>query len=357
MAVAHRIAGGVWSAWLDAAWHPGDRRLHAELVAALELVDVSGLRRWQDPEDLVEPVAETVGQAMYWQAPHDEDALTADPDVTTALRPIATALVCAPAAAWWSNGLDLTALRCTRWDLSGSAGPPPLTGAANRLRRWRAEMLAGEIEAATNRPADLEAPFSGHWWSTPPAESVTTARPVAGLGSVELAWHEDSLGLADASIWSLETVRAPRVWEIDGPVAWVDLVERYPMEVTHARRHDWYRTTGHVGAWFILDWSAVADEWDAVHVSMPLTSPSPPGRCRWPAAAQRRCWPVGTRIRPGGSPTYSAWAQDLRPPGTTTSRADPTRTGTRYPNSPWLTGHRSMTGHGSACGRIRLPRL
>ena len=242
--------------------------MHAELVAALESVDPSDLRRWQEPEDLVEPVAETVGQAMYWQAPHDEDALTADPDVTAALWPIATALVCAPAAAWWSSSPDLTALLCTRWGRPGSAGPPPLTGAADRLRRWRAETLAAEIEAATSRPADLQAPFSGHWWSTPPTESVTTARSLPGLGSVELAWHEDGLGLADASIWSLETVRAPRVWEIDGPVAWVDLVERFPMEVTHSRRHDWSRTTGHVGEWLIPDWSAVADEWDAVHVSV-----------------------------------------------------------------------------------------
>ena len=131
--------------------------------------------------------------------------------MTAALRPTASALVSAPAAAWWSSGLDLTALRCTRWDMQGSAGPPPLIGAANRLRLWRAETLAGNIEAATNRPADLEAPFSGHWWSTPPLESVATTRPVTGLGSVELGWHEDSLGLTDASIWSLETVRPPRI--------------------------------------------------------------------------------------------------------------------------------------------------
>ena len=40
------------------------------------------------------------------------------------------------------------------------------------------------------------------------------------------------------------------------------------MDVTPARRHDWYRTTGHVGTWFIPDWSAVAEEWDAVHLSV-----------------------------------------------------------------------------------------
>lgn len=35
-----------------------------------------------------------------------------------------------------------------------------------------------------------------------------------------------------------------------------------------SRRHDWYRTTGRAGAWCIPDWAAVAQDWDAVHVSV-----------------------------------------------------------------------------------------
>jgi hypothetical protein len=40
-----------------------------------------------------------------------------------------------------------------------------------------------------------------------------------GLGSIQLAWEEDSFGQPNASIWSLEAMTAPAVWEIDGPDA------------------------------------------------------------------------------------------------------------------------------------------
>ena len=100
------------------------------------------------------------------------------------------------------------------------------------------------------------------------ASLVTTTRALPGLGSIELAWEEDSFGHGSAAVWILGTTRRARVWEIDGPQAWLRLVDRYPLEVTHARRHDWYRTTGRVGAWQIPDWDAVAADWDAVHLSI-----------------------------------------------------------------------------------------
>lgn len=83
-----------------------------------------------------------------------------------------------------------------------------------------------------------------------------------------LVWQEDSLGLREASIWTVEPTPTPRVWEIDGPEAWVRLVDRYPLDVTNGRRHDWYKTTGRTGTWFIPDWAAVAADWDAVHLSV-----------------------------------------------------------------------------------------
>jgi hypothetical protein len=99
------------------------------------------------------------------------------------------------------------------------------------------------------------------------AALVTTTRPLPGLGSIELAWEEDSFGQRNASIWPLTTIRVPRVWEVDRP-AWVGLVDRYPLDVTNARRHDWYRTAGRVGTWRMPDWSAAAADWDAVHVTV-----------------------------------------------------------------------------------------
>jgi hypothetical protein len=164
----------------------------------------------------------------------------------------------------------LAALRYTsRFDEDHPPSPPVLAGARERLQRWRAGALEEDRAAASDLPADPAAPFSGVWWSTPAMASlVTTTRPLPGLGSINLAWEEDSFGQRSALIWPLTTTRVPRVWEIDRPEAWVRLVDRYPLDVTNARRHDWYRTTGRVGTWRIPDWNAVADDWDAVHVSV-----------------------------------------------------------------------------------------
>jgi hypothetical protein len=48
------------------------------------------------------------------------------------------------------------------------------------------------------------------------ASVVTTTRPLPGIGSIELAWEEDSFGPRSASVWPLMATRVPRVWEIDG---------------------------------------------------------------------------------------------------------------------------------------------
>lgn len=268
MAVAHRLHQQVWSAWLDAAWHLGDANRLEALVRALDAADVQLEGGWLDPATFLEPVAETVGHAMYWQPPHDEDTVAAHPKVCAALRPIAAAIAAAPATDWWNSPADLSSLRYTGWAGVGSA-EPSLTGAGTKLAKWREKTMADNLDARTNRPPDPEVQYSGTWWSTPTLVSlVSTTRPLAGLGSIELAWHEDSLGLRDALIWPLETICAPRVWEIDQPQSWVDLVQTYPLDVTDERRDDWQRTTDRRGSWWIPDWHAVAADWDAVHLSV-----------------------------------------------------------------------------------------
>jgi hypothetical protein len=269
MAVAHRLHEAVWPAWLQAAWHRSDGSRRIDLLRALEAVDADPVRGWRDPRMLVDPMDEAVSHAMYWQPPHEEEAITADRAVAAALRPVAAAIASAPATAWWSSPVDLGRLRYTSWSDHGPGTVPPLRGATERLKRWREQTLADDRDAARNRPADPAAPFSGHWWSTPAMASlVTTTRPLRGLGSLELVWEEDSFGPRAALIWTLEPTRTPRVWEIDAPEAWVRLVERYPLDITNSRRHDWYRTTGRTGTWCIPDWAAVAADWDAVHLSV-----------------------------------------------------------------------------------------
>jgi len=59
-----------------------------------------------------------------------------------------------------------------------------------------------------------------------------------------------------------------RICEIRGPEDWTDLVSRYPLEVTRARWHDWFKVTGRAGTWLIPDYSAVAADYDAVHLTI-----------------------------------------------------------------------------------------
>jgi hypothetical protein len=58
-----------------------------------------------------------------------------------------------------------------------------------------------------------------------------------------------------------------RVLELRGPADWARLVERYPLEVTASRRHDWWRTTGVDSRWYLPDYAAAARDHDAIHLS------------------------------------------------------------------------------------------
>lgn len=266
LAVAQRLSERVGSACQRSA-ETADPSI---LVRALQMVDPTPVSAWRDPLVFVEPMNLSVENAWYTEPPNEEDVLAADPDVVAALRPIAEAIASCPAAGWWSTPLDQDALRYTsRYGDDDPPYPPPLTGASGRLRHWCLKTVEEERSAAAEVPSDPSANYSGSWWSVPwGIPMVTTTRPLPGLGSVVLVWEEDTFDQDCAAIWPLATTRIPRVWEIDGPGAWTRLVDRYPLVVTHARRHDWYRTTGRAGIWRIPDWYAVSADWDAVHLSV-----------------------------------------------------------------------------------------
>jgi hypothetical protein len=57
------------------------------LIRALEAVDLARVYAWRDPLAFVEPMDWSVSNAMYWQPPHEEDVVAADPGVVAALRP------------------------------------------------------------------------------------------------------------------------------------------------------------------------------------------------------------------------------------------------------------------------------
>lgn len=93
-----------------------------------------------------------------------------------------------------------------------------------------------------------------------------TTRGVPTLGAVGLALVEDGLGWRLARCWPVAPQIGARVYEIRGPGQWAALVERYPLDVSRSRRHDWWRATGWAGRWLIPDYAAVAADWDAIHV-------------------------------------------------------------------------------------------
>lgn len=171
--------------------------------------------------------------------------------------------------AWWGEPVDLDRQRVVAWVVPGLPWPPPLTGAAEALAQWRRETVDDEQRAERERPTDVRASWSGRWWSTPAGRRPqSTSRALDVVGAAGLVLVEDSLGWTEARCLPVAPDRPVRVHEVHGPADWVDLVERHPLEVTHSRRHDWWRTTGVEGRWLIPDWTAVAQDVDAVHVSV-----------------------------------------------------------------------------------------
>ncbi len=92
---------------------------------------------------------------------------------------------------------------------------------------------------------------------------------LGSLGPVGLMLVEDSLGWERALVTAVDVPAGARVLEIDGPDVWAQLCRRHPLPVTAARRHDWYRATGRGDiTWVQPDWAGVADEVDAVHLTV-----------------------------------------------------------------------------------------
>jgi hypothetical protein len=248
--------------YYTAAWSPGDDAARQRFVTVRTetVADV-------DEDTLLTCLANAVAHALYWQAPDQEDVLLTDPRIVEALREVADAVVGSPTWRLWISALDTHAQAHVQWTGEHPTDLPRLTGAADSLREWRRETLEDE-RSAHERPEDPMAPWSGNWWSTPVwGRTVATSRARPGLGATQLMLVEDGLGWTEARVLPLRPSPGARVYEVDGPQAWVDLVSRYPLEVTWSRRHDWWRTTGRTGRWFIPDWHAIAADYEAVHLT------------------------------------------------------------------------------------------
>lgn len=270
LSVACALHESVWAAWLGSARHPSDERARADLIAVLHDVDPSPVRSWASVESFTGPLGDSVDAAMYWQPPDDQDVVAARPDVVDALRPVAAAVAAAPGAQWWTSSMDPEHQRCADLHHPGvAADPPDADPPGVQLAAWRARTVEDGVRARAARPHDPAANHSGEWWSIPASSGlVRTTRALPASGSVRLLWEEDGLGQEEATLWPARLTRSSRVYEVDGPASWVELVRRYPLDVSWARRHDWFKVTGRAGTWLIPDWRAVGQDWDAVHLTV-----------------------------------------------------------------------------------------
>ena len=198
-----------------------------ELAACVARTDLGSIVANANELTLLTALVESVETAMYWQEPDDEDHALTDQAVRDALWPVAQAVITAPAAGWWSGPAGTARQHYVEW-LAPSGSPPSVTGATAELVTWRAA-LTEEEQAARNRPKDLTASLSGHWWSTPvPSRLPSTTRSLPGIGAVGLALVEDGLGWEEARCWPMEPLTGARIYAISRPAEWTELVARYP---------------------------------------------------------------------------------------------------------------------------------
>lgn len=221
--------------------------------------------------DALVALQDSVDAARYWQEPDDRDEELARPGQAELLRAVAVEVLAAPELAWWGSLVDLQAqVHVQRVD-DPDVLPRPLVEvlrpAGPALEGWRLDVARQEAEAARERPVDVTARWSGQWWSTPALSGLLRTTPQQ-VGVPPVPPEEDSLGQQHAWVRAVEVALGSRVYEVAGPQDWTDLVRAHPLPVTSSRRHDWWRATGWDGAWALPDWAAVAQEWDAVHVSV-----------------------------------------------------------------------------------------
>jgi hypothetical protein len=282
--------------------------------AVLLAADLSeGVDRWlaeghpdaiADPR-LYEAFADSVAWARYWQEPDFIDQALALPSVSDALIPLAEALV-SRLPMWWSEPVKLDSQYTVQW-LEPEVGRTrvSLDGAVAKLAAWSQGTLEDERRSA-ERPRDVRASYSGAWWSTPALSDLPkTTRATADAGVIGLSLVEDGMGWEQAQTQRVTCIKPPRVFEIRDGVDWVRLTERYPLEVSLSRRHDWWRTTGVEGRWLMPDYQAVSVDYDAVHLTT---------RAYLTAATRALCVGSAFTMVAGWDPDQTYWLTDCLAP-------------------------------------------
>lgn len=214
----------------------------------------------------IRELAEVLGGACYWGGyPAGSDPLD-DPALRPALREGAARLAGAEGCRWWWAGIDRSAQAYVQW--AARHEPALVLGrAAEMLRKVDAE--DDEREKRFRRYLRRRAGKGPHgeWWTFPYPGAISTTRRAGRLGALLLAGQEDGFGDVEAVVWPLAIADNARIFEVDSPGAWQALVSAYPQSATASYRHTW-AWTGWDGDWLVPRWSAVARDWDGVHLTV-----------------------------------------------------------------------------------------
>ena len=235
----------------------------AGLLAAVELLPVSEamLRR---------ALARSVGTARYWQEPDGHDVIAASAPVRNQLARVARHVAASGLADRWGRPVAPGEQWRVEWEAEDApdwwkpSGKPAFTV----LAAWRKATEHEERRAGIERPADPAANYGGEWWSMPPARLLHSTGTFEDGSPVGLWCVEDGFGWERANARRVGVPASVRIFEITEASDWAQLCRAYPLEVTAQKRHDWYRTTGRVGAWVMPDFSQLARDFDGVHLTV-----------------------------------------------------------------------------------------
>jgi hypothetical protein len=264
-----RRARRAWVNALNSVQTGRDERCASQLGDCVRIAGVSGVPF--EGGALLAGLSAAVDFASYCQEPDAEDRGFARQAACEAMRPVAAAVVAAAARLadvhWWTEPVDAARQRCVQFLDETPLPEPALTGTTGLSRAWLADTRADELSARDGE--DPDAACADQWWSSPEHSRLpVTTRELASLGAVGLSMAENWVAQQSARCWPVAVRNDARIYEISGPDQWVELVDRYPLDVSRSRRHDWRRATGLSGRWLIPDYAAVAADWSAIHLSV-----------------------------------------------------------------------------------------
>ncbi len=243
---------------------------------------------------------------MWWQEPDAEDVLLGTVIPPALLVRIATAVAAAPGVRTLLAAAPSPRPWAVTPDAPGWGGPgwgDPARRADDVLAEWRRDLL-GERSHGTEDP--VGAPISGTWWTTPPAGLLDTTTERDGRGPLGLWAVEDDPGWERAAVAPAAVDPSARIAVVDDADDWAALCRSAPIDVTATtRRHDWYRATGRDGDWVVPDWAAIAERFDAVHLTL-----------RGWLRASGTAVPIGdttASVIAGWTPDTTVWLRDPRP--------------------------------------------